>query len=327
MSGVRTVGQATLAARPTGDSGADGVQLIRPCIWFDGKAEEAAAVYTGLFPESRIVEVSRYPEEGQEIHGQPPGQAMVVEMELAGHRLSALNGGPAFKITPAISLFVQIGTEREVDALWEGLAADGSVLMPLDRYEWSDRYGWLVDRFGLTWQIALAPGRAAPDIALSLLFTGAQHSSAEPALNFYTSVFPESRVEGILRHDGSGGEVTGTVKHAQFSLHGQTFMVMESALDHQFGFTEAVSFIVQCRTQEEVDAYWSALLAGGGSESMCGWLKDRFGVSWQIVPEAVRRLMASSDKAAAGRTMRALLGMRKLEIAALEAAHAGRTED
>jgi predicted 3-demethylubiquinone-9 3-methyltransferase (glyoxalase superfamily) len=325
MTGA-TTDRPTPRSRPAGAAGTGGAQLIRPCIWYDGKAEEAAALYTGLIPGSRILDVSRYPEEGQDLHGQPAGQAMLVETELAGFRLSALNGGPEFKITPAISLFVQLGSEREVDALWHGLAEGGGVLMPLDRYAWSDRYGWLVDRFGLTWQIALDPDRAAPDIALSLLFTGAQHGNSEPALEFYTSVFPGSRVEGILRHDGSGGEVAGTVKHAQFYLGGQTFMVMESALGHGFGFSEAVSFIVSCRTQEEVDRYWSALTAGGGAEGVCGWLKDRFGVSWQVVPEAVVRLVASPDKAAAGRAMRALHGMRKLDIAALEAAHAGRAQ-
>jgi predicted 3-demethylubiquinone-9 3-methyltransferase (glyoxalase superfamily) len=321
MSGAGTEGQAAHAACSTGDAGRP--QLIRPCVWFDGTAEEAATLYTGLVPGSRILDVSRYPAEGEEVHGQPAGRAMVVEMELAGYRLSALNGGPAFRITPAISLFVQLGSEREVDALWEGLAAGGSVLMPLDRYPWSDRYGWLADRYGLTWQIALDPGRAAPGIALSLLFTGAQHGNAEPALELYTSVFPAPRVEGILRHDGSGGEVAGTVKHAQFSLNGQTFMVMESALDHQFGFTEAVSLTVSCRDQQDVDRYWSALLADGGSESMCGWLKDRFGVSWQIIPEALPRLLGSPDSEAAGRAMRAMLKMRKIDVAALEAAGAG----
>jgi predicted 3-demethylubiquinone-9 3-methyltransferase (glyoxalase superfamily) len=251
---------------------------------------------------------------------------MVVEMELAGYRLSALNGGAAFEITPAISLFVQLGSERDVDTLWEGLVAGGSVLMPLDRYEWSDRYGWLADRYGLTWQIALDRGRAAPGVALSLLFTGAQHGNAEPALELYTSIFPASRVEGVLRHDGSGGEVAGTVKHAQFYLDGQTFMVMESALDHQFGFGEAVSLVVTCRDQEEVDRYWSALLAQGGTESMCGWLKDRFGVAWQIIPEALPRLLGAPDRETAGRAMRAMLQMRKIDVAALEAASAGKPD-
>jgi predicted 3-demethylubiquinone-9 3-methyltransferase (glyoxalase superfamily) len=251
---------------------------------------------------------------------------MTVETELAGFRLTGLNGGPEFRITPAISLFVQLGTAREVDALWHGLAEGGAVLMPLDRYEWSERYGWLADRFGLTWQIALDPDRAAPRITPSLLFTGARHGQAEAALELYTSVFPGSRVEGVLRHDGTGGEVAGTVRHAQFDLAGQTFMVMESALGHGFGFTEAVSLVVACRTQGEIDRYWSALTAGGGAEGVCGWLKDRFGVSWQVVPDAVVRLVASPDRAAAGRAMRALHGMRKLDIAALEAAHAGREQ-
>jgi predicted 3-demethylubiquinone-9 3-methyltransferase (glyoxalase superfamily) len=195
--------------------------------------------------------------------------------------------------------------------------------MPLDRYDWSERYGWVNDRYGLSWQIML--GRRA-DVGQSicpfLLFVGERHGQAEEAVRFYTSVFAGSTVDGILRHEGGGPEPAGTVKHAQFRLAGNTFMAMESALDHRFDFTEAVSFIVNCDTQDEIDHFWSALSAVPEA-GQCGWLKDRFGVSWQIVPSVLPQLISGSDPEASGRVMTALLGMKKLDIGELQAAHRG----
>jgi len=295
---------------------------IVPFLWFDGQAEEAARLYTSLFPNSRIGTVSRYGTEGFEAHGQPAGRAMVVEMDLDGVAISGLNGGPVFRPTPAVSFFAQLETEALVDAVWAGLAEGGTVLMPLAAWPWSRKYGWLNDRYGVSWQISLGPkADVGQTITPSLLFTGAQQGRAEAAIRLYTSVFAGSGVQGILRNDGSEGEPAGTVKHAQFRLAGETFMAMDSAQPHAFGFTEGTSFMVLCADQAELDHFWSALTAEGGEESMCGWLKDRFGLSWQIIPTAMMRLM--SDPATSGRAMQAMLSMRKLDIAALEAAAAG----
>jgi len=298
-----------------------GKQRITPCLWFDGQAEQAAELYTRVFPRSRVVGESRYGKEGYEVHGQPEGQVMTVDMEFAGYRMMGLNGGPAFRINPAISFFVQLESEAEVDAVWEGLADGCSVLMPLGAYDWSAKYGWLSDRFGVSWQVSLGAAAAVGQtVTPSLLFVGAQQGRAEAAMEHYTSIFPNSHIEGVLRYDGSGADPAGTVQHAQFKLDGEVFMAMDSALAHDFGFNEGVSLIVGCETQDEVDHYWRALTSDGGSESMCGWLADRFGVSWQVVPEVVDRLLGDPDREAAGRVMQALLGMRKLNVSELEAA-------
>ncbi len=300
-------------------------QKITPFLWFDGQAESAAKLYASLFRDSRIGAISRYGKDGFEHHRQPEGSAMVVDLELAGYRMSFLNGGPAFKLTPAISFFVQFETEDEVNALWTALSEGGSVMMPLDAYPWSRRYGWLSDRFGVSWQIALgSKADIRQTITPSMLFVGSQAGKSEAALKLYTATFPNSSVEGIARHDGSGVDAAGTVQHAQFYLNGnETFMAMDSAFEHQFGFNEAVSFMISCETQDEIDHYWSALIANGGSESRCGWLKDPFGVSWQVVPSALREMMSGPDRAAASRVMQAFLKMRKFDIAALEAAFKG----
>jgi predicted 3-demethylubiquinone-9 3-methyltransferase (glyoxalase superfamily) len=297
-------------------------QKIVPHLWFDGAAEEAVERYVSLIPGSSRGEVMRYGKAGFEIHGQPEGRAMNVDFALGGTKMVALNGGPNFRPTPAVSYFVTLEDEAAVDRVWEGLADGGHVLMPLDAYEWSPHYGWLEDCWGVSWQVAQGSPAdvGGQTVVPALLFTGALADQAEAAVTHYTTIFPNARIEGVLRHDGSGPDRAGTVRHAQFRLFGETFMAMGSALDHRFGFTEANCFMVMCDSQEEIDRYWEALTAVPEAER-CGWLKDRFGVSWQIVPRALPQMMR--DPAAAERVVAAFMAMSKLDIAALERARAG----
>jgi predicted 3-demethylubiquinone-9 3-methyltransferase (glyoxalase superfamily) len=286
-----------------------GAQKIVPCLWFDGNAEDAAAFYVSLFEGSTITRRTRFGDE-------PAGAT--VEVDLAGCRLVGLNGGPQFRFTPAISLFVMCETVEEIDRLWGAITEGGMEMMPLGQYEWSERYGWGADRFGVTWQLMLGPvSSVGQKIAPCLLFVGGVYGRAEEAVKLYTSIFPDSPLDGILRYGPDEPGKEGTVKHAQFALSGRKFMVMDGPGDHAFGFNEAVSFMVACETQAEIDHYWSSLVAGGGAESMCGWLKDPFGVSWQIVPAGLREILGGPNGAAA---RRALLGMRKLDIDALRSA-------
>lgn len=298
-------------------------QKILPHLWFDGDAEAAAQCYVGLVAGSKIVEVSHYSEAGIDVHGQAAGRVMNVAFTLAGYRMLALNGGPHFRPTPAVSYFVMYDQVAELDRAWDTLAADGSILMPLDAYEWSPRYGWLSDRYGVSWQLSQGSradigGQA---LAPALLFTGERAGHADAAIRHYTEIFPTSHIEGVLRYDGSGSDPAGTIQHAQFSLCGETFMAMDSALDHAFTFTEANAFMVLCDTQEEIDYFWKALSAEPQAER-CGWLKDRFGVAWQIVPRALPQMMR--EPAAAQRVMSAFMEMGKLDIAALQRASAGK---
>jgi predicted 3-demethylubiquinone-9 3-methyltransferase (glyoxalase superfamily) len=166
------------------------------------------------------------------------------------------------------------------------------------------------------------PADVGRTISPSLMFVGQQHSKAEEAMRFYTSLFGDSDIIGIARYDGSGPDPAGTVKHAQFRLEGETFMAMDSAHAHDFGFNEAVSFVVYCDTQAEIDRFWAALSAVPQAEQ-CGWLKDRYGVSWQIVPAILPELIGDPDPEKSGRVMTALLAMTKLDIDRLQAAHRG----
>jgi predicted 3-demethylubiquinone-9 3-methyltransferase (glyoxalase superfamily) len=140
----------------------------------------------------------------------------------------------------------------------------------------------------------------------------------EEAMEFYTAIFPNSRIGNVSRYGDAGPGPAGSVMAADFELDGLTFRAINGG--PQFTFSEAISFSVACADQAEVDRYWDALLADGGEESMCGWLKDRFGLSWQIVPDRLYELVSDPDPARAEAATRAMLGMRKIVVADLEAA-------
>ncbi|HVS03238.1 MAG TPA: VOC family protein [Thermoanaerobaculia bacterium] len=298
------------------------MKSITPCLWFDDQAEAAAESYTRLFPDSRVTAVARYPESFDNPSGKPPGSVMTVELELAGLPFTLLNGGPQFTINPSISFFVHTDGVEETDSIFTALADGGSILMPLQAYPWSQRFGWVQDRFGVSWQVIL--GRrdgVRQKIVPCLMFTGAQHGRAEEAMRTFTALFDHSRVGDVARYTADEGP-EGTVKHGRFVLAGQDFVAMDSHFEHRFGFDEGVSLQVMCEDQAEVDRYWAAL-SEGGEEGPCGWLEDRFGLSWQVAPTAFVELLKEGDAAANERAFQAMLDMKKLDIAALRAAHEG----
>jgi predicted 3-demethylubiquinone-9 3-methyltransferase (glyoxalase superfamily) len=296
---------------------------IIPCLWLDDQAEQAAAQYLRTFPGGRIAATSRYPESFDHPGGRPRGSVLTVEVELSGRRFTLLNGGPVFEPNPSISFFAHADAPAEADRLFASLADGGQVLMPLDAYPWSERYGWVADRFGVSWQVIAGrrpPGGAA--IAPCLMFAGKQHGKAEEAMRHYTGVFPGSRIADVLRYQaGEGPE--GSVKHGRCLLAGQDLLAMDAHGDHGFGFDEGVSLQVMCDDQATVDRLWEALGAGG-SHGPCGWLKDRYGLSWQVVPSDAAAWMASGDVAARERAFRAMLSMGKLDVAVLRRAFEGR---
>jgi predicted 3-demethylubiquinone-9 3-methyltransferase (glyoxalase superfamily) len=146
-------------------------------------------------------------------------------------------------------------------------------------------------------------------------------TEGEDAARFYTSIFPNSRIVEVTRYGSAGPRAEGTVMTVVFELDGQPFIALNGGPD--FTFSEAISFEVDCDSQEEVDRFWDALTEGGGQAGPCGWLKDRYGVSWQIVPTVLNELIADPDPEKSQRVMAAMLKMGKLEIAELERAAAG----
>jgi predicted 3-demethylubiquinone-9 3-methyltransferase (glyoxalase superfamily) len=146
--------------------------------------------------------------------------------------------------------------------------------------------------------------------------------NAEEAMNFYVSVFEDAKVGTVSRYGDSGPLPKGTLMTATFELFGQTFMVLNGGGSKKHPFTPAISFMIDCETQREVDRYWEKLTAGG-NEQPCGWLLDKFGVSWQVIPKALPKLLSDPDPKRAGRVVQAMLAMKKIDVNALERAAAG----
>lgn len=299
-------------------------QEIIPSIWFDDQAEEATHHYASVFADAEVGTISRTNREIAEVAGRPEGTVLTVSFRIAGQAFTALNGGPVFELNPAISFFVNCSDAREVDALYDSLATGGTVLMPLQAYPFSERYAWVQDRFGVSWQLNAAP--RAQRIAPCLMFVGAQCGRAEEAMQRYAEIFPRSDIDTVARwEDGEAPPNTaGTVKHAIFSLAGQEFRAMDSAFDHAFTFNEALSLQVICETQDEIDHYWERLADGGDPQARrCGWLKDRFGVSWQVVPAALFDMLNDADPRRVERASRAFLQMEKFDLDKLRRAFDG----
>ena len=286
-------------------------------LWYDKEAREAAALYSSVFKDSKVLGTTV-------LNDTPSGNVDVVDIEIAGQKFTLLSAGPYFKFNPSISFLVACETKEEVDAIWNELSKGGSALMDLGSYPFSERYGWTTDKFGLSWQIMYAGGREIKQkITPTLMFVKEKAGKAEEAINFYTSVFHGSKVGDIMRWEaGEDPEKEGTIKHAGFTLEGMEFAAMDSANKHEFDFNEAVSFMVHCEDQAEIDYYWDNLSADRKAEQ-CGWLKDKYGVSWQVVPNAMDRMMSSGDKEKMTRVTQAFLKMKKFDIAELEKAYEG----
>lgn len=293
-------------------------QKITPHLWFDKEAKEAAELYTSAFEGSSIKDVTV-------LHDTPSGTVDIVTIELAGQEFTLLNAGPLFKFTPAISFFVDCPSKEEVDRVWAKLSAGGQVLMELGAYPFSERYGWTQDRYGLSWQIGVVNSGQpiTQKIIPTLMFVGDVCGKAEEAIRFYTSVFDDAKAGDIMRYEkGEEPDKEGTVKYAPFQLEGQRFAAMDSARMHDFNFNEAVSLMVHCENQAEIDRYWAALSAVPAAEQ-CGWLKDRYGVSWQVVPTRMDEMMKDKDPEKLARVTEAFLKMKKFDIAKLEEAYEG----
>ena len=270
---------------------------VYPCLWFDNQAQEVATFYTEVFGASKMLS----------------DNGMVINMRIFDQKLMLLNGGPMFKINPSISFFIFLKDADAVNTHWDKLSGDGKIMMKLDTYAWSERYGWCTDKFGVNWQIMVArDGNEA--IVPALMFTQDVAGKAEAAIQFYTSLFPQSEIGYLSRYTEGQGDTPGYINHGNFILCGQRFIGFDSSYSHGYGFDEGISLVISCDDQQEIDYYWQKL-TDGGQESQCGWLKDKFGLSWQVVPAVLDSLMMDPLKAPS--VVKAFLQMKKFDIQTL----------
>lgn len=301
------------------------MQKIIPHIWFDTQAKEAAEFYAAVFPQSKVTKVTQ-------IHDTPSGDADIVSFEVWGQEFMAISAGPLFKPNPSISFMVNFdpshtkNAAEQLEKIWQRLAEGGKILMPLDTYPFSKRYGWVEDMYGVSWQLILSDpaGEDRPTIVPSFLFVNKVCGKAEEATNFYLSVFKNAKRGQIARYPGGmQPDTEGTIMFTDFMLENQWFAAMDSAQNHAFTFTEGISLLVRCDTQEEIDYYWEKLSAVPESEQ-CGWLKDAYGVSWQIAPTAMDKMLSEGTAEQTERVTKAFLQMKKFDLNALQKAYDGK---
>lgn len=293
------------------------MQKIVPHLWFDREAKEAALFYISLFDQSKLLNETI-------IENTPSGDSEIVNFELAGQQFSAISAGPYFKFNPSISLMVACSSAEEVDTKWKALSEGGSELMPLDEYPFSKRYGWVQDRYGLSWQLMMTNnGQIGQKIKTNLLFSNESSGRAEEAVKYYTEVFENSEVRFISRYgEGEAALPKAKINYAAFKLCGADFSAMDNAFDVDYSFNEAFSLIVNCKDQQEIDYFWDKLSAVPEAEQ-CGWIKDKFGVSWQIVPENMDEVLLNGTQDEKLRVTEAFLKMKKFDLDALEKARLG----
>jgi predicted 3-demethylubiquinone-9 3-methyltransferase (glyoxalase superfamily) len=281
---------------------------IFPCLWYDGDGKESAEFYCQVF--------------GGTITADTP---VVLNIDLFGQKLMLLNGGPQFEKNASVSFMVMCETEDEVQDYWDQLEEGGIALMPLDSYPWSKKYGWIRDKFGVTWQIYLGEKQNDQKIVPTLMFIHQNNGKAMEAMELYTHIFRNSKIGGVLKYgDGVGEEnheVPENVQHAHFEIDGYSIFCMDNSYDHKFDFNEGISMVVMTEGQKETDHLWNSLTGDGGRESMCGWLKDKFGFSWQIVPKKLIQLMSDPDQEKAQKVVQAMMKMKKIVIKDLEEAY------
>jgi predicted 3-demethylubiquinone-9 3-methyltransferase (glyoxalase superfamily) len=294
------------------------MQKIVPHLWFDKEAREAALFYIGLFEESRLLNATV-------IKDTPSGDSEMVNFELDGQQFSAISAGPYFKFNPSISLMVACSSVEEVNDKWKALSEGGTELMPLAEYPFSKWYGWIQDRYGLSWQLMLTDNvQEVQKITPNLLFSNDVCGKAEEAVKYYSEVFENSETGFVSRYgEGEAMSSKAKVNYAAFKLCGFDFSAMDNAYDADYSFNEALSFILNCRDQKEIDYYWDKLSAVPEAEQ-CGWVKDRFGVSWQIVPADLDEIMFHGTGDEIRRVTEAFLKMKKFDLEALEKARLGK---
>lgn len=255
---------------------------ISTAIWFDNQAKEAMTFYATIFPNSKLNQ----------------SNDIVTDAIIGGIQFTGINGGPIFRPNPSISFMVILENKEDVDAIWAQLSSGGKVLMELDQYPWSQHYGWIEDRYGVSWQLYLGKLSDVSDqqIVPTIMFTQDQNGKCEEALSYYELIFSNFSSHGILKY--KEGEQSGLVQHTQFAINNFLLMAMDGGNTHDFKFNEGISLVVHCDNQEDIDYYWNRLTKEG-EESMCGWCKDKYGISWQVIPKGIEKMIQSPSASSA----------------------------
>lgn len=295
------------------------MQKIIPHFWYDWEALEAATLYVSLFEQSSINST-------QVLTDTASANNMIVDFTLAGMNFNAISAGPYFKLNPSASLMVSCKDKEDLDRLYAALSPGGKVLMPLDIYPFSPWYVWFEDKYGLSWQLILDEDPLnTPRIRPCLLFGNGVLGKAEEFISACLEIFPSAK-KGLVSYYGPGEAQAenSKIKYAELNIDGFPLVVMDHGFMDDFTFSEAFSLIVVCKDQAEIDYFWEKLSYVPEAEN-CGWLKDIFGFSWQIVPADMNEILFSGTDEEVKRAAEAILQMKKLDLEKLKEAKFGKT--
>ncbi|MFF7218917.1 VOC family protein [Mammaliicoccus sciuri] len=293
-------------------------QRIVPHLWFDNEAQEAVDYYMQTFPESEIISDVTFTDT-------PSGDAKQLTFNIFGYKFMAINAGPYFTKNPSISFTVLFNQSEAalLDKVWTALAHNGKIMMELDTYDFSEKYGWLEDQFGVSWQLLITDQPFDDRIRPSFMFINENVGRAEEAINYYTSVFKNSDdISKFYYPEGMEPDKPDTLAHAEFKLEDQYFVALDSAHKHEFNLNEGISLMLFLEDQQEIDYYWDKLSAVPEAEQ-CGWVKDQFGVSWQIVPKIMDQMAEEGTPEQISNVTKAFLKMKKFDVETLIKAYEG----
>ncbi len=282
-----------------------------PHLWYNKEALEAATFYCSCIPNSAVLNRGIIPDT-------PSGDAELVEFTLAGRTVMAISAGPNFRFNPSNSLMVTFSSKEALIAAWNQLKVGGEEMMPLDSYPFSPLYGWTTDRYGLSWQLGLDPeANYEADLRPCLLFSNKVCGQAEAAAELYTSIFSPSVIELVSYYQPEEKvSPEAKVNYLGLQVLDLPLALMDNGYPADFQFNEAFSLLISCEDQAEIDYYWSKLSAVPEAEE-CGWLKDRFGVSWQVSAEGMSEIIFTQDRSSLQALVKVLLEMKKLDVKAL----------
>ncbi|NQN66948.1 VOC family protein [Streptococcus suis] len=283
------------------------MQPIIPHLWYNTEAKEAVAFYVDLFGGNVDWTYT--------ITDTPSGDSDLIQFQLGDMTLAAISAGPYFKLNESMSLMVNVASKDEVTRLYQALSEGGRVLMPLGEYPFSPYYVWLEDRFGLSWQLSYAPDLDKPyQFDICLLFSQDQVGLAQPMLDYYKDKLPQASV-GQLSYYGEGEAAVEAAKlnYAELLVAGQKMIVMDHGYGGEASFNEAFSLMLYVDSQDELNFYYDLLSAVPEAE-MCGWVKDQFGISWQIVPRILMEAYDTASPETVKAVNDAVLQMRRLDF-------------
>lgn len=287
------------------------MQTIIPHLWYDTEAKEAVAFYVELFGGKIDWTYT--------ITDTPSGDSDLIQFQLGDMTLAAISAGPYFKLNESMSLMVNVANKDEVIRLYQALSEGGRILMPLGEYPFSPYYVWLEDRFGLSWQLSYAPDLDKPyQFDICLLFSQEQVGLAQPMLDYYKDKLPQASV-GQLSYYGEGEAAVEAAKlnYAELLVAGQKLIVMDHGYGGEASFNEAFSLMVYVDSQDELNFYYDLLSAVPEAE-MCGWVKDQFGISWQIVPRILMEAYDTANPEQIKAVNAAVMTMKRLDFATIQ---------